>query len=122
MSEHGKFIGFAGTYTKAGSEGVYTFTLDTKAKKIVEVKAVAKIENLTYLNASKDNEHLYTVIKDGEKGGVAAFKVDPHTRQLKFLNKQLLDGAPTWYVSLKQDNTLVLSSIFHIVRVVTYAV
>lgn len=34
MSEHGKFIGFAGTYTKAGSEGVYTFTLDTKAKKL----------------------------------------------------------------------------------------
>ncbi|MED3974204.1 6-phosphogluconolactonase [Priestia megaterium] len=122
MSEHGKFIGFAGTYTKAGSEGVYTFTLDTKAKKIVEVKAVAKIENPTYLNASKDNEHLYTVIKEGEKGGVAAFKVDPNTGQLKFVNKQLLDGAPPCYVSVNEDNTLVLSANFHKGSVETYSV
>ena len=122
MSEHGKFIGFAGTYTKAGSEGVYTFTLDTKAKKIVEVKAVAKIENPTYLNASKDNEHLYTVIKEGEKGGVAAFKIDPNTGQLKFVNKQLLDGAPPCYVSVNEDNTLVLSANFHKGSVETYSV
>lgn len=35
MKDNKEFIGYAGTYTKENSEGIYKFILDTEAKKLV---------------------------------------------------------------------------------------
>lgn len=35
MKDNKEFIGYVGTYTKEKSEGIYKFTLDTEAKKLV---------------------------------------------------------------------------------------
>ena len=39
-----KYIGYAGTYTKGGSEGIYCFELDTEAKRLSRPKLAAKLE------------------------------------------------------------------------------
>jgi len=35
MTDNKEFIGYVGTYTKENSEGIYTFTLNTEAQKLV---------------------------------------------------------------------------------------
>ncbi len=37
-----KYIGYAGTYTKGGSEGIYCFELDTEAKRLSLAEAGSK--------------------------------------------------------------------------------
>lgn len=74
-----KYRGYIGTYTKADSVGIYTFELDTEKKALSTPKPAAKLGSPTYLNIAKDNDMLYAVVKDGDKGGVAAYRIDGST-------------------------------------------
>lgn len=111
--EQTSFVGYVGTYTKGESEGIYSFTLDTKEAKIKGVHPVAKLDNPTYLNISSDNQYLYSVAKDGEQGGVASFIVDQTTGDLKELNKELLDGASPCHVSVDHNNHTLVTANYH---------
>ena len=44
------YRGYIGTYTKADSEGIYTFELDTGKKELSTPKPAAKLGSPTYLN------------------------------------------------------------------------
>lgn len=108
-----QFIGYVGTYTKGDSKGVYTFTLDTDEKKIQDVKLAATLENPTYVTVSQDNRFLYSVIKEGETGGVAAYEIDSQTGDLKALNSMVSDGASPCHVSVNKANTQVVTANYH---------
>lgn len=69
-----KYIGYVGTYTKGGSEGIYSFELDTDTKTLSEPKLAAKLGNPTYVTPNKDNTILYSIEKADGIGGVAAIK------------------------------------------------
>ena len=58
-----KYTGYIGTYTKGDSKGIYSFTLDTAAKKLGEVSVAAALDNPTYLNLSKDNRFVMPLLK-----------------------------------------------------------
>lgn len=122
MTTNTKFIGYVGTYTKADSKGVYTFTLDTEAGKITDVKAVAELSNPTYLNITKDNRYLYAVAKEGDEGGIAAFSVNAQSGELKPLNKQVLAGSPPCHVSVDSKGRFVFSANYHKAEVVSYLI
>ncbi len=87
MKDNKEFIGYVGTYTKENSEGIYKFTLDVEAKKISNVTLAAKLDNPTYVTINRNNEYLYSVVKEGESGGVAAYSIDSHTGELKAKNQ-----------------------------------
>lgn len=108
-----QFIGYVGTYTKGDSKGVYTFTLDTDEKKIQDVKLAATLENPTYVTVSQDNRFLYSVIKEGETGGVAAYEIDSQTGDLKALNSMVSNGASPCHVSVNKANTQVVTANYH---------
>ncbi|MCM3408630.1 lactonase family protein [Metabacillus litoralis] len=108
-----KLIGYVGTYTKGDSKGVYSFTLDTDAGKLSDVKAVAELDNPTYVNLSQDNKNLYAVVKEGNQGGVASYAVDRVTGDLTAINKQLLDGASPCHVSVDSQNKQVVTANYH---------
>lgn len=108
-----QFIGYVGTYTKGDSKGVYTFTLDIDEKKIQDVKLAATLENPTYVTVSQDNRFLYSVIKEGETGGVAAYEIDSQTGDLKALNSMVSDGASPCHVSVNKANTQVVTANYH---------
>ncbi len=108
-----KLIGYIGTYTKGDSKGVYSFTLDTDAAKLGDVKPVAELDNPTYLNLSQDNKNLYAVVKEGDQGGVASFSINPETGDLFEINRQLLDGASPCHVSVDSKNHQVLTANYH---------
>src|SRR3954447_11345676 len=100
------FKGYIGTYTKGDSKGIYSFTLNTDEAKIEQINVAAELGNPTYLAISKNNRYLYSVVKEGETGGIAAFSIG-ETGSLTAINSQLLEGAPPCYVSVDSKNRLV---------------
>lgn len=63
-----------GTYTKRKSKGVYSIELDTEKKTLGDIHLEAEVGSPTYLDVSKDGTFLYTVLKNGNKGGIIALK------------------------------------------------
>ena len=112
MATHEKFTGYFGTYTKGDSEGIYSFTLDVENKKIIDVEAVAALENPTYLAISDDNNFLYAVAKEGASGGIAGFSI-LESGKLSFINTELSPGSSPCHVSLNSENNLLLSANYH---------
>lgn len=108
-----KYIGFIGTYTKGDSKGIYSFTLDAEKGKIGDVKAAAELGNPTYLAISKDNRYLYSVVKDGETGGVAAFSLNTETAELTAINREMLKGASPCHVSIDSKKRFVFAANYH---------
>ncbi|MFF2446709.1 lactonase family protein [Neobacillus sp. NPDC058068] len=121
MMTSSKFIGFIGTYTKGESKGVYSFTLDTNEAKITNIKVAAQVENPTYLTISKDNHFLYSVAKEGETGGVAAFSINDDG-QLTAINSQFLTGSSPCHVSVDSKNRYVFSANYHKGEVVSHLI
>ncbi|MDQ0153760.1 lactonase family protein [Robertmurraya andreesenii] len=108
-----KFTGFVGTYTKGNSRGIYSLTLDTATAKIEEPQLAAELENPTYLAISRDNQFLYSVVKEGDLGGVAAFALDKEKAKLTPLNHQVTTGAPPCHVSVDSKNRNIVSANYH---------
>lgn len=117
-----KWTGYIGTYTKKNSKGIYQFTLDGSLGKIIDIKLAAELSNPTYLTISKDNQHLYAVVQDGEAGGVAAFQLNEQTGELIHLNQQVSLGAPPCYVSVGEEKEFVFSANYHKGTVLSYIV
>jgi len=107
-----KYIGYIGTYTKGESKGIYSFTFDPHMAKIENIKVAAKLENPTYLAISKDKRYLYSVIKKGEDGGVAAFSISEEGT-LTDINSDVIAGSPPCYVSVDSQNRYVFSANYH---------
>ncbi|MEC1522293.1 lactonase family protein [Neobacillus niacini] len=105
-------LGYIGTYTKGESEGIYSFTLNRSEKKITDIKAVAFIENPTYLTLSMDQKYLYAVGKEGNSGGLASFSITDNG-ELVPINKQLSEGSPPCHVSVDSKNQFVFSGNYH---------
>lgn len=112
-TNNNKFLGYIGTYTKGESKGIYRFTLDTEAEKIVDVVPVATLENPTYVTISKDNKNLYSVVKEGEKGGITAFSINEQSGELVKINSQFSEGASPCHVSVNEDNNVVVTANYH---------
>ncbi|THE13850.1 lactonase family protein [Bacillus timonensis] len=117
-----KFIGYVGTYTKGDSKGIYSFTLDTDEQEITDVKLAAELGNPTYVTVSQDNRFLYSVVKDGEAGGVAAYSIDRQTGGLKLLNNDVTDGASPCHVSVNEANNQVVTGNYHKGTIELYSV
>ncbi|NYE03878.1 6-phosphogluconolactonase [Bacillus niacini] len=112
MTENKHYTGYIGTYTKGDSEGIYSFTLDTDNRTIVDVKVAAKLENPTYLTISSDNRYLYSVVKEGDTGGLAAFSINDNG-ELTVINSQFSEGASPCHVSVDSKNNYVFSANYH---------
>lgn len=113
MKDNKEFIGYVGTYTKENSEGIYKFTLDTEAKKISNVALAAKLDNPTYVTINRNNKYLYSVVKEGESGGVAAYSIDSQTGELKEENRQVVEGASPCHISVDSGNHAVVTANYH---------
>lgn len=108
-----KYIGYAGTYTKGGSEGIYCFELDTEAKRLSRPKLAAKLGNPTYVTPNSDNSMLYSIEKTDGKGGVAAYQIHQNSGELTFVNHQLIEGPSPCHVSIDDKHEYVLTANYH---------
>ncbi|MCM3239188.1 lactonase family protein [Heyndrickxia oleronia] len=106
------FTGFIGTYTKGESEGIYTFSLDTEEARIQGVKLAASLDNPTYVTVSQDKQYLYSVVKEGERGGAASFSIK-NNGELEELNRELSPGASPCHISVDSKNKKVVTANYH---------
>lgn len=106
------YTGYIGTYTKGESKGIYSFTLDPNEARIENIQVVAQLENPTYVAISQDNQRLYSVVKEGEHGGIAAFSIR-EDGSLAAINSDVREGASPCYVSVDSQNRYVFSANYH---------
>lgn len=114
------FKGYIGTYTNGESRGIYAFELNTEKKELSRPVLVAELENPAYLTISADNRRLFSVIKKGALGGIAAYTIE--NGRLKRLGEQLSEGAAPCYVSVDPKNRYVVSANYHRGTVDLYSV
>ena len=89
-------FGFVGTYTRLGSEGIYTLRLNGETGELTQVSVATGLENPSFVALDPSGEHLYAVSEtssfDGS-GGVTAFNVNGATGELTQIN-QVSTGGP----------------------------
>lgn len=112
--------GYVGTYTKGDSKGIYSFVLDTVKGSLFAPAVAAEAGSPTYLSVSKDNSRLYSVMKAGQSGGIAAYQIGPAGR-LEKLGEQLSAGASPCYVSVDPAGRFLLSANYHRATIDLYA-
>ncbi len=96
-----KYIGYAGTYTRQSSKGIYRFVLDVEAGKLTNVEVAAKVGSPTYVAVSEDKQYLYSVSQQDKLGGVAAYRIKDG--ELTFINEDLQEGAPPCHLEIHDD-------------------
>lgn len=100
---------FVGTYTRGGSQGIYSYRFNTDTGKLTEAGVAAETENPSFLHITRDGRRLYSVTETSE-GTVSSFDVDRTTGKLKLLNTQKSGGrGPCHLTTDSSSRTLVVA-------------
>jgi 6-phosphogluconolactonase len=109
-----------GTYTGAGSDGIYVYRFDAKTGGVTPVSS-AKTVNPSYLLPSRDGRFVYAVNElpgdDGPanvRGGISAFGFDAKTGALTFLNRVSSEGNDPCYLSLSPDGRYLVTANYSV--------
>ena len=103
---------YVGTYTSAGSEGIYRCELNLETGDLEMQKSFGGIENPSFVVLSPDKKNLYSVSEAGEKGSfVYALKVDEN-KDLMVINKQSSNGQGPCHVSVSADGKFVATATY----------
>jgi 6-phosphogluconolactonase len=108
-----KYLLFVGTYTKAESKGIYSFSYDAKSGEARNFELAAEAANPSFLAADPTQHILYAVnelteYKGASSGAVTAFTIDHTTGKLSEINQVASRGADPCYVSLDRSGKYVL--------------
>ena len=87
-----QFIMYVGAYTAGSSKGIYAWRFDSKDGSLAPLGLMAKTPQPAHLWIAPNGKTLYTVNWE-TNGGVSAYRVDPRTGALTFLNKTSSHGA-----------------------------
>jgi len=109
-----------GTYTGGRSEGIYVYRFDTKTGEATRV-SVAQTVNPSYLVLSSDRRYVYSVNElpgdngpGSPRGGISAFRFDPASGQLTFLNKVSSEGNDPCYLQISPDGKYLLTANYSV--------
>ncbi len=109
----GKYILFVGTYTKDGSQGIYSYRFDERSGKLTSLGLAAKADNPSFLAVAAGNKFLYAVneirdYKGAASGGVTAFSIHRKTGKLRQLNEVASRGGDPCYIAFDRSGKYVL--------------
>jgi 6-phosphogluconolactonase len=104
---------YVGTYTDAGSRGIYRFTLDLATGAASAPVLAAESENPSFLALHPGGRFLYAVNEvesfEGEKAGaLSGYAVDPKTGDLTLLNRRSSAGTAPCHLTLDRAGRNVL--------------
>jgi 6-phosphogluconolactonase len=83
---------YAGAYTAGTSKGIYAWRFDSKSGALAPLGLVAETPQPAHVWIAPSGKTLYAVNWETQ-GGVSAFRIDPHSGALTFLNKTSSHGA-----------------------------
>jgi 6-phosphogluconolactonase len=109
-----KYI-YIGTYTGGDSEGIYLYKMNKKTGELIFTGVTEEVENPSFLAVDKTGKYLYAVKEltefEGKKSGaVAAFSINPDTRELTFLNQKATGGGAPCHLTVDGSNNFVLAA------------
>jgi 6-phosphogluconolactonase len=87
-----QFIMYVGSYTAGTSKGIYAWKFDSKDGSLSSLGLMAESPQAAHLWIAPDGKTLYTVNWE-TAGEVSAYRIDPKTGALSFLNKTSSHGA-----------------------------
>jgi 6-phosphogluconolactonase len=105
---------YFGTYSEAGSQGIYVGKFDTNTGTVSDVVLAAEIKNPSFLAIHPSKKFLYAVSEVSDAGGkpvgsVAAFSINPDGK-LTFLNAESSAGAGPCHVTLDKTGKTALAA------------
>ena len=107
------YLMYVGTYTNAGSKGIYVYRYDSDSGKVESLGLAAETENPSFLVSDSAGKHLYAANETqkyhGEaSGAVTAFSIDRKTGKLTSLNQVSSHGADPCYISFDRSGKYVM--------------
>jgi 6-phosphogluconolactonase len=113
----GSLLVFIGTYTSDGSKGVYVYRFDPKTGELTFTGQTADEKNPSFVVPSVDGRTLYAVSETGtyrglDTGAVSAWRVEPTTGALSFLNRQSSGGSAPCYLSVTADGAFLAAACY----------
>jgi 6-phosphogluconolactonase len=107
------YLLYVGTYTNAGSKGIYAYRYDAESGKLSPLGLAAETASPSFLAVASGHEFLYAVneihdYKGQSSGAVTAFAIDKKTGQLRELNEVASRGADPCYIALDKNGKYVL--------------
>jgi 6-phosphogluconolactonase len=106
---------YVGTYTSGKSEGIYICRLDLSSGELKHFGAARGIVNPSFLAIDRQRRHLYAVNEIAEFGGkpggaISAFRIDPESGSLAFINQQASLGAGPCNLTIDGTGKFVLAA------------
>src|SRR5258708_6232533 len=86
------YIMYVGSYTAGTSKGIYAWRFDSRDGHIAPLGLMAETPQPAHLWIAPNGKTLYAVNWE-TVGGVSAYRIDPKTGALTFLNKTSSHGA-----------------------------
>lgn len=105
--------GFIGTYTKGDSKGIYNFSFNANLGEVNNINVAGELGNPTYIAISSNKKYLYSVMKDGDMGGVAAYLINKEDLSLSLLNYKLFPGSSPCHLITNKDDSYLFSANYH---------
>ncbi|HEX3728481.1 MAG TPA: lactonase family protein [Opitutaceae bacterium] len=98
------------------SEGIYVFRLDPDSGVMTPLGLAAKADNPTFVAIAPSGKFLYAANElyhyQGQAGAVSAFRIDPETGKLAFINQVTAQGSGTCYVRVDHAGRNLLAANF----------
>ncbi len=102
---------FIGTYTRLGSEGVYTLRLNGETGELTQESVATGLENPSFVALDPSGDHLYAVSETSAfngSGGITAFNVNRATGELTQINQQSTGGPGPCHLMVDATDSLVI--------------
>jgi 6-phosphogluconolactonase len=112
---------YFGTHRSGTNVGFSLAHFDTDTGVLTKPTFLVEAPSPAYFVIHPDGRHLYTC-NSGSPGAVSAYEIEPHTGQLKFLNRVPAGGPDTSYVSLDQTGRYVLAANYSGGNVAVFAI
>ncbi|ODT15690.1 MAG: hypothetical protein ABS35_30745 [Kaistia sp. SCN 65-12] len=92
-------------FASANARGVSVFAFDPETANATLVDTQAGIENPTFLTAAADGTALYATseVMEWNEGLISAYRIDPGTGRLSYINRQSALGGITAHASLDRS-------------------
>lgn len=102
---------FIGTYTRLGSEGVYTLRLDGDTGELTKLSVAKGLENPSFVALDSTGDHLYAVSETSAfngSGGITAFSVNRSTGELTQINQQSTGGPGPCHLMIDDSDSVAI--------------
>ena len=104
---------YVGTYASGKSKGIYVYRMDLSSGALKFTSAVTGVVNPSFLAIGPRQRYLYAVCEvsrfgDKPGGAVSAFRIDPKTGELTYLNRQPSGGTGPCHLSVDKKGKFVV--------------